>query len=54
MPIFILYQTAYSEADGSIQFRADPYQLDEEIWRYLIRARQLPIAQDSAGSQRKG
>jgi L,D-transpeptidase YcbB len=54
MPIFIVYQTAYVEADGSIQFRGDPYARDEEIWQHLNRAHQLPIAQDSAPGQRKG
>ena len=54
MPVFIVYQTAYVESDGSIQFRGDPYDRDEEVWRYLTRAQQLPIAQDSAVGQRKG
>lgn len=54
MPIFIVYQTAYVESDGSIQFRSDPYGRDEEIWRYLSRGQQLPVAQDSAPAQRKG
>jgi murein L,D-transpeptidase YcbB/YkuD len=54
MPIFIVYQTTYVEPDGSIEFRADPYERDDEIWRYLTRAQQQPLAQDSAASQRKG
>jgi murein L,D-transpeptidase YcbB/YkuD len=54
IPIFIVYQTAYVESDGSIQFRSDPYERDDEIWRHLTRARQLPVAQDSAVGQRKG
>lgn len=54
MPVFIEYQTTYVETDGSIQFRADPYERDDEIWRHLTRAQQLPLAQDSAASQRKG
>jgi murein L,D-transpeptidase YcbB/YkuD len=54
MPIFIVYQTAYPESDGSIQFRGDPYQRDDEIWQRLTRSRALPVAQDSAGGQRKG
>ena len=54
MPIFIVYQTAYVESDGSIQFRADPYERDDEIWHHLTRAQQQPIAQDSATGQRKG
>jgi len=54
MPVFIVYQSAFVESDGSIQFRGDPYNRDEEIWRYLARAQQVPVAQDSAGAQRKG
>ncbi len=54
MPIFIVYQTAYAESDGSIQYRGDPYERDEEIWRYLTRVQQLPVAQDSPVGQRKG
>jgi murein L,D-transpeptidase YcbB/YkuD len=54
MPIFIVYQTAYVESDGSIQFRADPYERDDEIWHHLTRAQQLPVAQESTASQRKG
>jgi murein L,D-transpeptidase YcbB/YkuD len=54
MPAFIVYQTASVESDGSIQFRGDPYDRDEEIWRYLTRAQPLPVAQDSAAGQRKG
>jgi len=54
MPIFIVYQTAYAESDGSIQFRADPYQRDDEIWQRLTRTQQLPVAQDSSAGQRKG
>jgi murein L,D-transpeptidase YcbB/YkuD len=54
MPVFIVYQTAYVESDGSIQFRADPYDRDDEIWRYLTRAHQPPMAQDSSAGQRKG
>jgi murein L,D-transpeptidase YcbB/YkuD len=54
MPVFIVYQTAYVESDGSIQFHGDPYERDEEIWRSLMRAQRLPVAQDSATGQRKG
>jgi L,D-transpeptidase YcbB len=54
MPVFIVYLTAYVESDGSIQFHGDPYERDDEIWRYLMRAQRLPLAQDSAAGQRKG
>jgi murein L,D-transpeptidase YcbB/YkuD len=54
MPIFIVYQTAYVESDGSIRFSGDPYERDSEISRYLTRAQPLPVAQDSPAGQRKG
>jgi L,D-transpeptidase YcbB len=54
MPIFIVYQTAYVESDGSVRFSGDPYERDAEIWRYLSRAQSLPVAQDSPAGQRKG
>jgi murein L,D-transpeptidase YcbB/YkuD len=54
LPIFIVYQTAFVESDGSLQFRSDPYERDDEIWQHLTRLRQPPIAQDAAPSQRKG
>jgi murein L,D-transpeptidase YcbB/YkuD len=54
MPIFIVYQSVYVEPDGSVQFRSDPYERDDEIWHYLVRPEQLPVAQDSALAQRKG
>jgi L,D-transpeptidase YcbB len=51
LPIFIVYQTAYVEADGTIQFRSDPYERDDEIWQHLMPTR--PYAEDSAAGQRK-
>jgi murein L,D-transpeptidase YcbB/YkuD len=54
LPIFIVYQTAVVESDGSLQFVSDPYERDDEIWQHLTRSRQLPVAQDAAISQRKG
>jgi hypothetical protein len=37
-----------------VQFRGDPYERDEEIWRYLTRTQPRPVAQDSPAGQRKG
>ena len=54
VPIFIVYQTAYVESNGSIQFSSDPYERDDEIWQHLTRAQRSPVAQDVAVSQRKG
>ena len=54
LPIFIVYQTAYVESDGSIQFSSDPYERDDEIWQHLTHAQRSPVAQDAAPGQRKG
>jgi murein L,D-transpeptidase YcbB/YkuD len=54
LPIFIVYQTAFVESDGSLQFHSDPYDRDDEIWQHLTRSQQPPLAQDAAASQRKG
>jgi murein L,D-transpeptidase YcbB/YkuD len=54
MPVFVVYQTALVDADGSIRFLADAYQRDDDIWAHLTRARRLPMAQESVSSQRKG
>ena len=54
LPIFILYQTAYAESNGSIQFSSDPYERDDEIWQHLTRAQRSPVAQNVGISQRKG
>ncbi len=45
LPVFIVYRTAIAESDGSITFRGDPYHRDEEVWTYLSRAREAPVAQ---------
>jgi len=54
VPIFIVYQTAYVESDGSIRFSSDPYERDDEIWQHLTRTQQPPFAQDATVGQRKG
>jgi L,D-transpeptidase YcbB len=54
VPVFIVYRTAVVESDGAIAFRGDPYQRDDDVWAYLNRAKQSPIAQDGGASQRKG
>jgi len=54
LPIFIVYQTAYAESNGSIQFSSDPYERDDEIWQHLTRAQRSPVAQNVGISQRKG
>jgi L,D-transpeptidase YcbB len=52
LPIFIIYQTAYVDADGTIRFRSDPYDRDDEIWQHLMPSRR-PFAADATASQPK-
>lgn len=35
VPVFVVYQTALVDADGTLQFRPDVYNRDAEIWPYL-------------------
>jgi murein L,D-transpeptidase YcbB/YkuD len=37
VPVFVVYETAFAEFDGKLQFRADVYGRDAEIWQYLNR-----------------
>jgi len=35
VPVFVVYETAFADADGKLQFRADVYRRDAEIWQSL-------------------
>ncbi len=35
IPVFVVYQTAFVDADGTLQFRPDIYNRDAEIWSQL-------------------
>jgi L,D-transpeptidase YcbB len=37
MPVFVVYQTAFVDTGGTLQFRPDFYNRDAEIWRQLQR-----------------
>jgi len=54
LAVFIVYQTAYADADGSLQFRPDVYQRDAEIAQRLAHHPQPPLAQQGAVNQRGG
>jgi murein L,D-transpeptidase YcbB/YkuD len=54
IPVYMVYQTAFANADGTIEFRPDFYQRDAEIWQHLHPARQAPEAQDNLSSPRRG
>lgn len=44
MPIYIIYQTAVAEADGSIRYLGDPYGLDPAVAAALDGAATRPLA----------
>ncbi len=35
VPVFVVYQTAFVDADGTLQFRPDFYSRDAGIWQRL-------------------
>lgn len=35
VPVFVVYETAFADADGKLQYRADSYRRDAAIWKYL-------------------
>jgi murein L,D-transpeptidase YcbB/YkuD len=35
VPVFVVYETAFADADGKLQFRPDAYGRDIEVWQYL-------------------
>ncbi|HEY8871599.1 MAG TPA: L,D-transpeptidase family protein [Stellaceae bacterium] len=53
VPVFVIYETAFADADGRLQFRPDIYRRDAEIWTQLDPERQ-PVAEREPPSQRHG
>jgi hypothetical protein len=45
VPVFVIYQTAFADSDGTLQFRPDFYNRDDTIWRELQRR---PYGRDPA------
>jgi murein L,D-transpeptidase YcbB/YkuD len=41
VPVFVVYETAFADADGKLQFRPDIYSRDAEIWQALGPKRHL-------------
>lgn len=54
VPVFIVYETAFADADGKLQFRADFYGRDAEIWQYLTPKSRAREAQNKPASDRAG
>jgi L,D-transpeptidase YcbB len=53
VPVFVIYETAFADGDGRLQFRPDIYGRDDEIWIQLDAGRQ-PVAEREPTSQRRG
>ena len=51
VPVFVVYETAFADVDGSLQLRADLYGRDAEIWQYLNPERRA-LAERDARTQR--
>ncbi len=51
--VFVVYQTAFVDIDGTLQFRPDVYNRDADIWPYLHPVRQ-PVAEREPAGQRRG
>ncbi len=53
VPVFVVYETAFADVDGRLQFRPDFYGRDAEIWTQLDPERR-PVAESEPPSQRGG
>ena len=53
VPVFVVYETAYVDSNGTLQFHPDVYNRDDEIWPHLDPVRQ-PVAQREPPGQPRG
>jgi len=55
VPVFVVYETAFADVDGKLQFRADIYGRDAEIWQSLDpkRRERRVVAERAAPDQRQ-
>ena len=52
VPVFVVYETAFADADGTLQFRPDVYGRDAEIWSQLDPERQPLVERRRLGRGR--
>jgi L,D-transpeptidase YcbB len=52
VPVFVVYQTAFVDSDGTLQFRPDVYNRDAEIWPRLDPVRQRVAKREPPGQPR--
>lgn len=53
VPVFVIYETAFADVDGRLQFRPDIYGRDAELWTHIEPERR-PVAEREPPSQRRG
>jgi len=53
VPVFVVYQTAFVDSDGTLQFHPDVYNRDAEIWPHLYPVRQ-PVEEREPPGQPRG
>jgi murein L,D-transpeptidase YcbB/YkuD len=53
VPVFVVYETAFADGDGKLQFRADMYDRDGEIWQSLHPNRRVVADRAAPGQPRR-
>ncbi len=54
VPVFVVYETAFADVDGKLQFRADIYRRDAEISQYLDPKRRASAERKAPDRARSG
>jgi murein L,D-transpeptidase YcbB/YkuD len=52
IPVFIVYQTAFIDDGGTLEFRRDVYQRDAAVAQRLTHSAQVPVATRGLPNQR--